>query len=260
MDENRRMQRFYRRLFRTLSDHQRQLDELRQSRTKVESSQRYPNIEFSTLTLGETINANGYTSDARTLRYGAPGEYGFGSYSTAETIEAFDRGSIGGGSLNYNGSNTYSIVGSGFGGGNAIEGDGVLITDGEDVAGDGVKATYHFRHDGTDQNRKFLFNTVSETQTFFAEVKPNFLTLSRRDNGTRYNLANDGMTLDNGWHMLNVNHSVGGTEVSLQRIMPFTEERENVGYCGSNHDNPVPDGNDAGIDTTGGVYDRFIFS
>ena len=260
MDESRRMQRFYRRLFRTLSDHQRQLDELRQSRTKVESSQRYPNVEFSTLTLGETVDAGGYTAESRHARYGSPGDYGYGSYSTGETIDTFDRSTVGSGALNYVGTNTYTTIDTGFGEGRAIEGDGVLITDGENVGGDGAKATYHFRHDGTNQNRKFLFNTVSETQTFFAEVRPGFLTLARRDNGSRYNLANDDITLDNGWHMLQVNHSIGGTEVSLQRIMPFTETRTNVGYCTRNHDNPVPDGDDAGIDTTGGVYDHFVFA
>lgn len=261
MKDHRRKRRFYRRLFRTLSDHQRQLDELRQGRKEVESSQRYPNIDFDTLTLGESTSASSETSKSREAKYGAQAGYDYNSYSTvAERTDEFERASLGGGSISYTGTNTYSIVDGGFGDGNAIEGDGVLITDNEEVAGEGSKTAWYFLYQGTDHTPQFLFNTAQATQTFFAEVTNDRLALAMRDTGNRVNLDTDDAPLSTGWHRVVVNHAIGGSEATLQRVYPYTGEVEHVAYCSGSHDNPMPDADDGGLDTNGGVYDRLVFA
>lgn len=262
MKDHRRKRRFYRRLFRTLSDHQRQLDELRQGRKEVESSQRYPNIDFDTLTLGESVSTTSDTSANREAKYGAQAGYDYNSYSTvAERTDNFERASLGGGSISYRSTtNTYSIKNGGYNGGNGIEGDGVLITDGESVAGEGAKVAWYFLQQGTDYDRKFLFNTHQANRTFFAQVVNDTLWLAMRDTGNRTNLDQDSAPLDTGWHRIVVNHAIGGTEVSLQRIYPYTGNVEHVAYCNGDHDNPMPNADDGGLDTNGGFYDRLIFA
>ena len=263
MKDHRRKRRFYRRLFRTLSDHQRQLDELRQGRKEVESSQRYPNIDFDTLTLGENTTTTSDTSANREAKYGAQAGYDYNSYNTvAERTDDFERGSLGNGSLSYRATtNSYSIQNGGFNGGNGIEGDGVLITDGENVAGEGAKIAWYFLKQDANQNRKFLFNTDQATRTFFAEVTNSRLALAMRDTGNRTDLDIDNnVSLQTGWHRVVVNHAIGGTEASLQRVYPYTGNVEHVAYCSGSHDNPMPNADDGGLDTSGGFYDRLIFA
>jgi hypothetical protein len=270
IDKERSEQRFYRRLFSTISDHRRKIDELKQNRQETKSSKKFPNISLATLTFSDSTSST--SVDDRIAEYGlhrsdSNGDYAigydFGSYSSAGSrVDQFERSALGdSGGFDYRDTSGASIAeNQGFGSGNAVEktSGGHFATSNGGLGGFGRKITYLFRYNGSNRNRYFGAGFADGDNYYWFRLSPNF-AVGYQVGDANTTLDSATRDLENGWYIVEMHHLSGQLIASLQRIMPRTNDRTHVTYLHGTHNNPVTGGTDLNVyDEGGGFYDRFV--
>lgn len=271
-------------MFLTLSDHQRQLDEVRQSRNKETSAQRYPNVELDGLAISESENLSTTASEDAGFRFGSGLGYDYTVYRSAGNWrDEFDRGTIESNGYVYRGEEDFSpSSGVGMGDGNGLvtsfdSSNKTLHTTADlDIGAPGRKMAWHYLNDGSGTHRRFTFNVQrgggdgtygGRTNHFFVDVdtSSNYYEIGYKLDNSETTLGGTPGNTPNGWTRIEVTHETDFTELSVRRVDPLTlRSIETLAYAVVPHNNPLSgkrNPTDMGIESgPAGVFDLFTSS